>query len=270
MNDTLLAEEILKYSNGNLTRNSLFLLESVDSTNTYCKRIINDKTIHQTLVVANTQTSGKGRMGRTFFSPKNTGIYMSLILDCESMPLPTNLLTIAAGVAVCRTLKTLCNSVASIKWVNDIFIDGKKVCGILAESIADHKTSHLKYIILGIGINISTPDNIFPEYLNSIAGSIFPGDISRNKIIAQIVTELSDLYMDNDPDNLVNEYKSYSLVLGKKINFTLNGKNHTGIATDINNDGNLVVQSDNKKIVILKSGEVSLGSKHFVKKDAAN
>lgn len=266
MKDILLKEEILNHSNFELNANQLFVLDSVCSTNLYCRELIKVHPCHETLVVANMQTAGKGRMGRRFFSPESTGIYMSLILDCDKISLNENLLTVAAGVAVCRVLETLCKIETAIKWVNDIFSNGKKVCGILAEGIADSDTNHLKYVILGIGINISTPDSIFPTELQDIAGSVFPQDTTRNQIIAQIVNELRNIYMQNQIDKLIKEYKAYSLILGKEINFTQNNKTYIGIATDINNEGNLIVRLENGEVVTLKSGEVSIGSASLINK----
>ncbi len=266
MEDILLSTEILQYTTYNLKRDNLVLLDTVNSTNLYCKQLAKTKPCHEILIVANTQTSGKGRMGRVFFSPQNTGIYMSLLLDSKCIVLSPKLLTVAAGVAVCRVLRNICKTDASIKWVNDIFVNGKKACGILAESVCSTNETTHQYIIVGIGINISTPDNIFPDEIKSIAGSVFPNRVSRNEIIAKIFNELRDLYMKNNPDELIKEYKSHSCVLGKEIGFTQNNKVYTGIADDINNEGNLVVRLSNNETLTLKSGEVSLGSNNFANK----
>ena len=260
MKDILLKEEILKYLNFALNPDQLFVLNTVSSTNLYCRELLKKHPLHEALVVANTQTAGRGRMGRSFFSPQSTGIYMSLILDCDKIALDENLLTIAAGVAVCRTLKNLCKVDSAIKWVNDIFVNGKKVCGILAEGVIAPGTNCIKHIILGIGINISPPDNSFPTELQNIAGSVFPKDITRNEIIAQIINVLHNIYMQDKVDKLIDEYKSCSLILEKKINFVQSNTVYTGIATDLNKAGNLIVRLENSEIVTLKSGEVSIGS----------
>ncbi len=264
--DILSKEEILKHSHFNMPEEKLILLKTVDSTNLYCKELAKSQPDHEVLVVADAQTSGRGRMGRTFFSPESTGIYMSLLLDCNRIKLPPNLLTVAAGTAVCRVLREICKIDADIKWVNDIFANNKKVCGILAESISDFNTNLPRYIVVGIGINISTADNVFPDDIKEIAGSVFPKHTTRNEIIAEIFNTLNGIYTNNNIDELISEYKNYSLVLGKKINFTQNGKEHAGIAEDINNEGNLIARLDNGEVVTLKSGEISLGSANFVKR----
>ncbi len=265
MKDLLSKEEILKYSTGSLTCDRLHIFDKIDSTNIYCKKLIQTSPKHQTLVIAETQTAGKGRMGRNFFSPADTGIYMSYIIDRKKIILPPTLLTVAAGVSVCRVLRNLCKINANIKWVNDIFTNGKKVCGILAESIPAPKTNELQYIIVGIGINISTPMHIFPEELKDIAGSVFPHNITRNQIIAEIINELNNICSENNITKLINEYKTYSFVIGEKISFMQNGISQTGIATDINCEGNLIVLLENANLIILNSGEVSLESKNFTK-----
>lgn len=263
MDNKLSSEAIASYINKNCTF-EISVLETVDSTNAYCRRIAADNSIaHQTVVVANKQTSGRGRLGRDFFSPEDTGVYMSIILQPDLIKLSPPLLTIAAGVAVCRVLNSAQSDKADIKWVNDIFINGKKVCGILAEGILDPQNNKHKYIIVGIGINLFTPAAAFDDKLSGIAGSVFPQNASRNEIIAKVLDELSYIYMKASSQDLIDEYKSYSLVLGKKIEFSQNGIAYTGIASDINIDGNLVVILENGNSLTLKSGEVSLGSHNF-------
>ncbi len=254
MMDLLIKEEIFKHLNTGI---NLQLFDSIDSTNLHCKRLAKINPQHGTLVVADTQTAGRGRMGRAFFSPEHTGIYMSLLIDSKRIKLSPSLLTVAAGVAVCRVLKKLCAIDAKIKWVNDIFVNNKKVCGILAENSG-------QYIIVGIGVNVSTA--VFPDELKSIAGSVYPEGITRNEIIANIVNELHYIYMEDNSAKLIDEYKTCSCVLDKKISFVQNNKAYTGIATDINPEGNLVVHLDNGKFLTLGSGEVSLGSQSVIDK----
>lgn len=262
--DILLKEAILSF-----TQNPDFfdinILKTVNSTNSYTKDLAIKGAKHLTVVIADSQTNGRGRLGRDFFSPGGTGIYMSILIDPQKIKIPFSLLTIAAGVAVCRTLNSICKSPALIKWVNDIFVNGKKVCGILAESILESDTPSPACVILGIGINVSTPQDIFPGKLSEIAGSIFPENADRNVIIAKILTELSAIFENSLSESLILEYKEHSLVLSKKISFTQNGKAYIGTATDINIEGNLVVRLDSGKEMVLKSGEVSLGSLNFLK-----
>ena len=186
---------------------------------------------------------------------------MSVLIRPEEINLNPYLLTIAAGVAVCRALESVCSETPYIKWVNDIFINNKKVCGILAESFS--VSMGINSIIVGIGINVTTSAADFPDELNNIAGSVFPENATRNEIIAKILTEFESVCNLNDARKLIEEYKAFSLVLNKELSFTKDGKSYTGIATDINIEGNLVVKLYGGETIVLKSGEISLGSGNF-------
>lgn len=246
------------------TSYNLTVLETVNSTNAYLKELAKNNSPHGTVIIANKQTSGRGRLGREFFSPSGTGIYMSILIRPEEIELNPYLLTIAASVAVCRVLESVCSALPRIKWVNDIFINGKKVCGILAESLSN-PTQGINSIIVGIGINVTTSAVDFPDELNTIAGSVFPENATRNEIIAKILTEFESICNADDAGKLIEEYKNFSLILHNKITFTKDGKLYTGTATDINLEGNLIVKLQNGETVTLKSGEISLGSENFTK-----
>ncbi len=236
----------------------IIVLDTVNSTNTYAKELAQNDAKHNTVVIANHQTAGRGRLGREFFSPSDTGLYMSIILRPYESLLEPTAVTIAAGVAVCRTIEEICNKRPQIKWVNDIFLDGRKICGILAEASTNSGT--IDYIIVGIGLNVSTED--FPSELNHIAGSL-GRNIDRNLIAGKLIAEFNRLQPFCGSCELIDEYKVRSLVLGKKIDFAKDGKTYTGIATDINNEGNLIVTLENDKTITLKSGEISLRSERF-------
>ncbi|MBQ9757391.1 MAG: biotin--[Clostridia bacterium] len=263
MADNIIKEEILSFID-KASSYDVIVLKTVNSTNSYIKKLTKDDAPHETVVIADKQTEGRGRLGREFFSPEGTGIYMSILLKPDKISLNPSLLTVAAGVAVCRTIKSISKTPPAIKWVNDIFLSGKKVCGILAESTADSKTGTINNIIVGIGLNVTTPSSVFPGKLSDIAVSLFPENTIRNKIIANIIDEFKRIYDFCDKECLIEEYKSYSCVLGKKISFTKGGETFAGIATDINMEGNLIVKLENGKTITLKSGEVSLGSENFV------
>lgn len=258
----LSAEKILSFLDES-DLSDIFVFETINSTNTFSKELAKNGAKHKTLVIANQQTMGRGRLGRDFFSPPDTGLYMSIILCPELLRnSDPSALTIIAGVAVCRVLETICDKNPKIKWVNDIFLEGKKVCGILAEAGTD--SNRLDYVIVGIGLNISTQS--FPGELNKIAGSINQV-INRSFVAAEIIKAFNQAIEICNSDQLIEEYKSYSMVLGKKISFTINDKTYEGIATDINIEGNLIVCLENGDIITLKSGEVSLESSNFVSAD---
>ncbi len=222
---------------------SVTVLDTVDSTNSYLKRIC---PAEKSLVVARHQESGRGRQGKSFFSPKDTGIYMSLYLPIE----PFSLLTLAVAVSVCEILDKISNQTAKIKWVNDIFISGRKVSGILCEKV-------LNGVIIGIGINLETDS--FPDEIKDIAGSVFPNEKDKNIIISEIV---KSLIINLENPCVLEFYKNRLFFLGNDISFIKDGKKITAKAVDVNDDGNLIVLKDGEKITLI-SGEISLGSENF-------
>lgn len=260
MIDKLTKEDIVRYLDGDILPENVHIFDNIDSTNSYCKKLAEDVCKTPVLVVSNTQTQGRGRLGRSFFSPAGTGIYMSILQKTNQLSIPCNLLTVVAGTATCLELKELCPDV-KIKWVNDIFADGKKVCGILAEGITATGDTLPSLVVVGIGINVSTLD--FPEDIKNIAGSVNTEGITRNEIISRVIKRFIKICKEYSPEELISEYKQNSLVLGKKISFVQNNKAYSGVATDINIDGNLIVETTESETITLKSGEVSLGSENF-------
>lgn len=230
----------------NLRDIKITVLDTVDSTNNYAKA--HDITSPQ-LITANRQTSGRGRLGKSFYSPEGSGIYMTLAIKAPASP---EYITIATAVAVARVIKHLGAENIGIKWVNDIFSNGRKVCGILCERTNDK-------VIIGVGINLTTQE--FPEEIADIAGALnIKAD--RNTVIAKITSEIFNV-MALSPLEIIAEYKNYLFILGKKVKYKKNGVVHTAVAEDVNEYGNLIVTSDGKKD-ILSSGEISLDSSNFV------
>ena len=233
------------------------IFDTLSSTNDFAKEIVNSSNfVHGTTIIANTQTKGRGRFARSFYSPSNTGIYFSTILK-KSLPIKdVSLITLISAVAVCKAITKLTNLNPQIKWINDIYLNGKKICGILVESISDYTNLKSKGIVVGIGINISTEN--FPKDIENKAGSIMCNGLSRNKLIAEILNNLLDLSEDVYNKNIIEEYKSLSLVLNKEISYTKDNKTYTVTAIDINDAGNLVVKDDNNNISVLECEEISI------------
>lgn len=230
----------------------------VDSTNSAARRYAAEGGDVPALFVANTQSAGRGRMGRTFFSPADTGIYMTLLLDVtKDAPSSATSLTSAAAVAVVSAAERLTGVECKIKWVNDVYVGGRKAAGILAESFCIGES---RYACVGIGLNLTTKD--FPEELGDVAGS-FGKDFSlelKRELTVGIATELLDVYsraLSGDRSYMA-EYKSHSMVLGKRVTFTRDGSSDTGLAVSINDDGGLVVRKDDGSLTVLSSGEISL------------
>ncbi len=233
------------------------VLPKVDSTNTLAKKMAADGSPHGTVVMAEEQTAGRGRMGRQFYSPAKTGLYMSVILH-PCLPVEESLkVTVAAAVAVCRAMERMGCQSPKIKWVNDIFSHGKKVCGILTEAMGDFESGIAESIVVGIGINVKTDD--FPEELRNVAGSIGLVEGTRNALAAEIYRELMRLCQQLSAAELMEEYRRRSLVLGREISFWNHGRRCQGRVKEINDKGNLVIVTKTG-IEILQAGEISLGS----------
>ncbi|MBE6546799.1 MAG: biotin--[acetyl-CoA-carboxylase] ligase [Ruminococcaceae bacterium] len=233
---------------------SVRVLSVTDSTNNEAKRHALSGTDVPTAIFAEEQTAGRGRMGRSFFSPPHTGIYLSLLLPDSGVLTDTVDLTTAAAVSVLRAIRTVTGISVGIKWVNDLYHRQKKVCGILAESfLAGDK----RYIVIGVGINLYTEE--FPEELAERAGSLSPADGSlRTALAAQTVAELYDAWKHPNREELMREYRAASVVLGRSVIYTENGREHRGIAEAIDERGRLLVRLSDGTLATLASGEISL------------
>ncbi len=211
------------------------------------------------LLVSRKQTSGRGRLGRSFFSPGGTGIYMSLLLRPELSPEKTASITTVAAVSVCSALEKLGVSSPKIKWVNDIFVDGKKVCGILTEAVFSSETK-TDYAVLGVGVNMYSPENGFPDDIKNIAGAVFQNeepDLS-NRFIAEFLNSFFSYYKKSDEGTYIEQYRKRCFVLGEKVSFFYNGKETEGVAEDVDNNCGLKVITADGRSLTLSSGEISV------------
>ncbi len=226
---------------------------SIDSTNTYCKKLIAQGREGEFLVVAEEQTAGRGRQGKSFYSPAKTGVYFSLVIRPDMKLSSAVTVTSAAAVAVCRALEGLTDITPQIKWVNDVFVDGKKVCGILTEAVSDFESGTVDAVIVGIGINIKTAD--FPEDVEG-AGCI-DVNISRSELVAAVINELFEITL-GDYSAILDYYRSHSMLLGKRIKFMENSRVTEALAVAIDERGGLVVRLDDGVERTLRSGEISV------------
>lgn len=231
------------------------VFQIIDSTNSEAKRAIANGLTDNALFVANEQTAGRGRRGRSFYSPKEHGIYFSCVLHPEVSLTDSTAITSAAAVAVCESLKNATKKHPLIKWVNDIFIDNFKVCGILTEAISDFESGKVDAVIVGIGINLTTES--FPEELKGIAASVGVKS-DRCALVADIYSRLDALCKKLPDKSFMDSYREYSLVLGKTINFNRNGIPYQAKAVAIHDNGELEVICDSGEKMILNSGEISV------------
>ena len=238
---------------------NITIFNELDSTNNYLKKIGSNCEKENQLVIALSQTGGRGRMGRSFYSPNGTGIYFSLLLHPEISAKKSLLLTVMASVSVAETVMKYNKNDVKIKWVNDIYIDGKKVCGILTEG-AVNNNKMLDYAVVGIGINVVAPENGFPDEIKGIATAVFPGntqDYIKEKIVADVVNKFFDMYNGNDTD-YVRRYKEYSYLTGKSINIISGGTTRPATVIDITDDCHLLVKNENDEIEEISSGDVTV------------
>ncbi len=231
---------------------NIFCLKTVDSTNNEAKRLLAGGETYF-LVTAESQTQGRGRMGRGFYSPSRTGAYFTLAMSGERSYADAVKLTSLAAVAVCRAVENLTDARPMIKWVNDVYVDGRKICGILTEAAADVESGTASNVIIGIGVNISTEN--FPEDAK-IAGSL-NADVSRKALVGAVAAELTDMLGGADGAAYMDYYRSHSLVLGKEVEFTRGGVKREGVAVSVDDDGALTVETDDGPVK-LASGEISL------------
>ncbi len=236
----------------------VFYYDTIDSTNNEAKRFYekhkNDGVDTPTLFVADHQSAGKGRLGRTFYSPSSTGLYMSLMIKADSLAENTVCMTTAVAVCVTDALKTLCDIDPKIKWVNDIYVENKKVCGILCEALTNPDTQKIDSIIIGIGVNIETKD--FPKELSDIATSVGQA-LNRNELCAKITDNIIDMMKTIEDRKFIEKYKSRSLVLNKEITYFENGIEKSATAIDIDNNGGLVIKTESG-VKTLSTGEISV------------
>ncbi len=238
----------------------IHIFRELDSTNKKAKELAIDGCEHGTVIIADSQTAGKGRYGKSFYSPPESGLYISFILRSESFSLPKiTRLTSAAAVTVCRAIQSVTGKKTQIKWVNDILIDNKKVCGILTEAVSDLESGNIDWIVIGIGININTSS--FPDELAEIACSLNPSEangIIRSRLAAELINTILSSNNWAEDKFVYEEYKSRQAILGKPVIVIENDKNYPATAMDIDNEGRLIVKTNDGQLVSLFSGEVSV------------
>lgn len=258
-NEVFACEEIKKYLSSPL---SIRFLPVVTSTNDVVMELGKNNEEEGIVIVSNQQTAGRGRKGRQFYSPKDTGIYFSILLRPNIHFSKALFITTAAAVSVSLAFEELFNIKADIKWVNDIYINNKKICGILTEAHIDMESMIIDYAALGIGVNVFTPNDNFPEGLSHIAGAAFNNEILndtiRNKLTAKILDIFWEHYKELESVLFLKDYIDRNLVVGKNVLIERGGIKEKAYVKAINNDFKLLVQLENGTDEILDSGEVSL------------
>lgn len=236
-------------------KHNIEIFDSIDSTNKYLKSKINEKN-YGTIVISNEQTNGYGKSNREFLSNKDIGIYMSILINPNCLIEESLKITILTSVAILSAIKSVYNLDVKLKWVNDIILNDLKVGGILCESQINLNNNIIDNMIVGIGINVKNFE--FPPSLKNIATSIENNTnikISRNELISEIINFFDLYFIDNK--NYLDLYKENSYVLGKDITVIQNDRQFFAKAIDIEDNGALIVQ-EQEKIIKLISSDISI------------
>lgn len=259
--DVISKQGIARYLGNAAGNPDIKVYKTVSSTNTVLKEMAAGGAAEGTVVVAAQQTAGRGRMNRRFHSPGGTGLYLSVLLRPRMKAQEALFITTAAAVAVARTVEEVSGKSTGIKWVNDVFIDDKKICGILTEASFDMESGELEYAICGIGVNICLPEGGFPDEIKGIAGAVFDqapsGDI-KNRIAAGIIERFMEYYANLPEHTFFEEYIRRSVIVGKEITVLGRGEPKTARALSIDRQCNLVVRYQDGSEETLASGEVSI------------
>ncbi len=261
--------------------------KEIDSTNTYAKRLLAEcgslraadgsltdsgRKFHRAVIVAESQTAGRGRLGRSFISPEKTGIYLSVIYAPAGGITNPARLTAATAVAICRAVHKLFDFEPEIKWINDIFYGGKKICGILAEGVTNFESGLIESAIVGIGINLRENPQAFSGELANVAGAICDSKnekglkVSRCQLAAEIAGQVLKIYEEDltNHKDIIEEYRRLSFLIGRKLTVhPLIGDDksaYTATAIEIDEDARLIVELEDKSRRALNSGEVTLKS----------
>lgn len=256
----VLSAEALRLHLKNKT-GSVRVCREVASTNQEAKKeAIEKEAPAGSLVVALSQTAGRGRSGRYFYSPEKSGLYMSVILRPKGKLSDSLFLTTSAAVAVYRAVKKVCGISLDIKWVNDLYFQGKKVCGILTEAVTDFESGDIDFVVVGIGLNLYVEKETFPKELLGIAGGIYSGkeeagEVDRNLLIGEIVNCLME---EAERKEISEIYIERNFIPGNNILICEKNEIREAYAEKICSDGRLLIQEKSGEKRALSYGEVSL------------
>lgn len=243
-------------------------MESTTSTNDLAKLYANQYSTTPAIFISEEQTAGRGRLGRKFVSPAKTGLYISLCLFPTIALEDLSLITCATAVACVETLEELTGKSLNIKWVNDLFYQDKKVGGILTEVISDYESQQVQSLIVGMGINLIEARDNFPEELHSIVGSMFSSkkeyeahSFNRNHFIATFLEKWAFYYENLSKRGFIDSYRKHSNVIGKAIKVIEGNHVYHAFAKDIDENGHLIIEKEDKSLHTLSYGEVSIHTK---------
>ena len=239
----------------------LTVLPTAPSTNALVREKANQGRPEGCIIIACEQTDGRGRYGRQFFSPVDSGVYLSLLLRPTAYsPQQATCLTAAAAAAMCQAIEAVTGQQPGIKWVNDIFLHGKKVCGILTEAAVGLETGTLNYMVLGAGVNLYPPAEGFPEEIQSIAGSVLERSCpeAKNRLVGEFLNRFWDFYAHPKCRAYLEDYRARSLAIGRNVTVLSAGKAVSAYAYGIDDDFRLLVRYENGDTEALSYGEIRI------------
>lgn len=259
--DILSPQGIQKYLNPEYADLTLDVYPIIDSTNLLVRGKAESGAAEGYVVISNEQTMGRGRYGRKFFSPQGTGIYMSILLKPVNYSTSQAVrITTMAAVAMCEAIEEVSQEKAEIKWVNDIYVKGKKVCGILTEASFGLESGLLEYAVLGVGVNIYQPREGFPEDLAEIAGAVFEctQDDMKNQLAAAFLNRFMNYYRAEDHTEYIEKYRNRNLAIGRQIKVISADCTRNAIAYGVDDECHLLVRYENGETESLAYGEIAI------------
>jgi BirA family biotin operon repressor/biotin-[acetyl-CoA-carboxylase] ligase len=257
--DKLLAEEVLQGLTTRVLTGPVHHFENLVSTNNYAKELAAQEAPEGTVVIAETQTGGRGRLGREWNSPPGVGLYISVVLRPLLPPMELPQITLTAAVAVVRAIRRVTGVVPGIKWPNDLLLGGKKLGGILTEM--ETESDRIRHVVIGLGLNVNNSD--FPPELAGTATSLaqeLGGRFSRLDLLRVWLEEFEDLYerfLNQGFPDILEEWKRYTVTLGRAVTVRQGPRGISGQAVDVAPDGALLLQTPGGAIVRVTSGEIT-------------
>ncbi len=261
--DAILSKEsIEKYLTGDGRSLQIHVRGKVTSTNTVLKQMAEEGAPEGAVIAADRQSMGKGRSGRQFYSPSDTGIYFSILLRPKMTAEESLFITTAAAVATSEGIEKATGIKTGIKWVNDVFCRGKKICGILTEASVDFETGGLTYAVLGIGINVTDPVGGFPKEIRDVAGSLYGTDpcdgSARSRIVGEVLSIFMGYYRHLAKKTFMKTYRERSIVIGRMVEASGTTGSLPVKALDIDDDGALIVETKEGEKIRMNAGEIRI------------
>lgn len=260
--DVLSPEELVAHMRTEWVGHNIEYVKTVDSTNEKAKKLAAEGCPDGTVVVSEEQTGGKGRLSRGWFSPAGRGIWCSVIFKPPFLPQEASKCTLLAAVAVIKALNKHKGVNATIKWPNDILLDGKKLVGILTEMSAEF--GHINYIVIGTGINTDIPRSLLPEDLKDLAVSVADvaeDKVNRAEIMADYLFNLEELYTKAVNEGfacILDEWRKYAGTIGQEVKVMAPEETYYGTAIDIDHEGMLLVERSDGTVAKVIAGDVSI------------